>query len=449
MIARKLIFPIAEIVSGTRLLKYLRFLQKSQWYSKEQLRQLQEEKLQVLLKHSYENVPFYKETLDRLDLKPDEMRRIEDLSKLPILEKEDVRKNFNNTKLITQNIPKKRLIYASTSGSTGEPLEFCRDKMSDSWNWACKFRGFEWAGYRLGERNVRFWGNPNIIKKSNALSEKVKYCLFNMLFIPAFKMDKENIDKFIANINRFKPVMVRAYASSIYALADYLREKNLDVYSPGCIVVSGDTCFSWQKKVIEQQFGCAVYDDYGSIEINSIAHECQQHIGMHVSMENVIVEFVDEHDEVITDGRIGDIVVTPLSNFSMPLIRYRLGDKGKYLNTRCACGRQLDLIDHIEGRIPDIIYTPDGKHLSLHFFTILFEQVKSVRQFQIRQKSKSQLETLILAAGGFNAKDLTAVNEKIQEYIGPDMVNCVKIVNDIPLHPSGKRKFFISEVEAG
>lgn len=410
------------------------------------MRGFSQEKFRLLLKHSYKNVPYYRELFNKLGLKPDDVSTIEDLPKLPILEKELIRENFDNRRIVAQNVSKKRLIYTSTSGSTGESLSFYKDKISDSWNWACKFRGFEWAGYRLGDKNVRVVGNPSIIGKSGKLLEKIKRSLFNMLFVPAFEVKEENIDKLATLISGFKPVMIRGYSSSIYVLADYLHEKSLNVHRPRCVVITGEKCFDWQRRVIEHQFGCGVFDDYGSEEINSIAHECDKHIGLHVSMENVIVEFVDEHSQAIRDGRIGDIVVTSLNSFSMPFIRYRLGDRGRYLNVKCPCGRELYLIDHIEGRIPDVIFTPSGKHLSVHFFTILFKHITSVKQFQIRQKSKDQLETLIVVNRNFDTKDLITINKRIQEYIGSDMVNSVRIVDNIPLDPSGKRKFIISEI---
>lgn len=400
----------------------------------------------MLLKHSYGSVPYYRELFNKLGLKPEDIPTIEDLPKLPILEKESIRENFKNGRIVAQNVSKKRLIYTSTSGSTGEPLSFYKDRISDSWNWTCKFRGFEWAGYRLGDRNVRIVGNPEIIKKNGRLLEKIKRSVFNMLFIPAYEMKEKNIDKFVTLISEFKPIIIRGFSSSIYVLVDYLGEKNLNIHRPRCVVITGEKCFDWQRKVIEHQFGCEVFDDYGSIEINSIAYECEEHIGLHVSMENVIVEFVNEHGEVIGDGRIGDIVVTGLNSFSMPFIRYRLGDRGRYLNVKCPCGRALCLIDHIEGRITDVIFTPSGKHLSVYFFTALFKHLTSVKQFQIRQKSKDQLETLIVVNHNFDTKDLITINKRIQEYVGSDMVNSVKIVDNIPLDSSGKRKFIISEV---
>ena len=445
-VRRKLIFPLAERIYGTRLIPYLSFLEESQWWPEQRLRCFQQKKLRMLLKHSYENVPYYKELFTKLRLKPEEIRTIEDLPKLPILEKELIRENFDNRRIVAQNVSKKRLIHWSTSGSTGEPLSFYKDKISDSWNWACKFRGFEWAGYRLGDRNVRIVGNPEIIGKSGRLLEKIKRSLFNMLFISAFEIEEENIDKFVTMINKFKPVMIRGYSSSIYVLADYLGEKHLNIHRPRCVVITGEKCFDWQRRVVEHQFGCAVFDDYGSQEINSIAHECDEHIGLHVSMENVIVEFVDENGQVIRDGRIGDIVVTGLNSFSMPFIRYRLGDRGRYLNIKCPCGRASCLIDHIEGRIPDVIFAPSGKHLNVHFFTILFRDLASVKQFQIRQKSKDQLETLIVVNRNFDTKDLVIINKEIQEHIGLDMVNSVRIIDNIPLDLTGERKFIISEV---
>ncbi len=438
--------PLAERIYGTRLIPYLSFLEESQWWPEQRLRHFQQKKLRALLKHSYENVPYYKELFTKLRLKPEDIRMIEDLAKLPILEKELIRENFDNRRIVAQNVSKKRLIHWSTSGSTGEPLSFYKDKISDSWNWACKFRAFEWAGYRLGDRNVRIVGNPGIIGKSGRLLEKIKRSVFNMLFIPAFEMKDENIDKFVSLISEFKPVMIRGYSSSVYVLADHLSEKDLNIHRPRCVVITGEKCFDWQRRVMEHQFGCGVYDDYGSHEINSIAHECDEHIGLHVSMENVIVEFVDENGQVIRDGRIGDIVVTGLNSFSMPFIRYRLGDRGRYLNIKCSCGRASYLIDHIEGRIPDVIFTPSEKHLSVYFFTMFFRHITSVKQFQIRQKSKNQLETLIVVNRDFDTRGLMIINKRIQEYIGSDMVNSVKIVDNIPLDSSGKRKFIISEL---
>src|SRR3989344_1261677 len=423
-ICKNIFLPLIDIANRTTIKRKLEFLNKSQFWSKKTLEEYQNEKLRKLIMHAYKNVLYYKELFDKLHIKPIDIKTKKELKKLPILTKELIRKNFN--KLVAKN-PSKMTLYA-TSGSTGEPMSFYIDKEADSWKWACELLGWQWAGYNLGDKHALLSGNPKRGKK------KIKDILMRCLYLSTNKIDNNILKNYLNSIIKQKIKFVAGYASAIYLLAQTAKKNKIN-YKLNGIVTLGETLFPVHRKLIENTFDCNVNDTYGlGGEGLIIADQCEK--GMyHVHMENVIVENIEN-----------ECIVTGLNNYAMPLIRYKTGDLIKNSLKKCSCRRNLDCIEEIKGRTSDIIKTPNSL-LILQFFVVLFENIDSVKQFQIMQDKIDSITLNLVVTSKFGRIEEEKIRKSIFKACRQDINIIINKVNSIPRTKTGKNKFIISNIK--
>ncbi len=436
------VFPVAEYLTGSHISEYLSVLEKTQWESPTKIREIQENKLRALVRHSYQNVPYYHKKFNELGIKPDDIKSTKDLSKLPVLIKDEVKANFPTDIAAKNYVNRPRLLYSS-SGSTGEPVQYFIDKNAKSWKWASVFRSWRWAGFDLGKRYSTLWGSPITIEQHTKLSKRIQDFMMRHLWLSAYNMTEETLSLYIEKLRKFKPEIIRGYASAVYLLAAFMKHENVDDIKPRGILTTAETLFDYQRKLIESQFDCKVFDGYGG-ETIVVSFECEEHKGYHIASEGVVVEFIKDGEHV-SDGELGEIVVTDLTNYAMPFIRYSLGDVGRPTDDMCSCGRGLPLMKSVEGRTNDFIVTPEGKFLHCYFFPGLFKSITWVKQFQVVQETKNKLLINIVLESEPTVDEVDHLKELIRAYVG-DMEIVPKFVELIPSTPSGKRRFVISKI---
>lgn len=434
---RSVIFPALEFYSGTNIQHHLAELRKSQWWTKTQIEEHQTKKLRALILHAYDNVPYYHRIFSENGLTPDDIKTKDDLKKIPVLTKDQIRKNLPD--LLAKNIRESERIEVHSSGSTGEPVKFFTDKKSYSAEWAQTFRCWEWAGYKVGDPYVKLSLNPR-----NSLRKRIQDIFLNCRYIYATGITEQSIIHEIEKIQKFNPKIIRNYASHMYTIAKLMEKTNIQ-YKGAAIATTGSTLYPHYRQVIEKQFNCKVFDAYGG-EGTAVAFECEQHNGLHICDEDVIAEFL-KNGEPVDSGEKGRIVFTNLNNYAMPFIRYDIKDIGIYSDELCPCGRALSLMKSVEGRDSDIIMTPSGDFIVVEFFVILFEYIQGVDQFQVTQERIDHLTIKIVKNQYFIDTDLTHIQNEIQKRVGADVDIEIKFVPDIPLSGrSGKRRFVISQV---
>lgn len=434
---RTLLFPLMEYSLGTSIQQYLKWLEKTQWWSREELEALQNKKLRSLIRHCWENVPYYRHLFHDLKITPDNIRSVEDLEKLPVLTKRDVREHIVD--LRARNIPVSNQIRSQSSGSTGEPIQYYYDKGSYSAGWAQTFRCWGWSGFRLGDPYVKISLNPR-----DSIKKRFQDRLFNTHYIYGSGVTDGNISELIKNMEKKKPRLIRNYASHMYALAKLMEKRDL-YYFGATVTTTGSMLFPNYRKTIEERFGTKVFDAYGG-ESTPVAFECEAHDGYHICDEDVIVEFLKDTQSV-APLEIGRIIITNLNNYAMPLIRYDLQDIGSYREDQCTCGRNLSRLASIQGRDSDIIQTPSGDLIVVEFFVILFEYFCGVNQFQIIQESKEHMTVNLVVNEKFSNNDYANIQSRIREKMGPEVSIEYQFKDEIPLSGrSGKRRFVISHV---
>jgi len=447
-ILKNFIYPIIQIKYPHRkqLITNLQLLEKTQWWSPTELKRFQQKRLQLLIKHAYENVPYYHRLFNQLGLKPQSIKNVADLQQLPILTKETIRNNFND--LIAKNYSKEELIPSSTGGSTGEPMRFFIDRKWNTWNMAAAYRQWGWAGYDVGDKIVYLWSAPQDLQQLSKLKTKIFYLMMRTIMLNAFNMTEKTMDEYIDILKKFKPKVINAYASAIYLMAHYMEKRKIWDIQPKAVLTTADMLFEHRRKTIENVFGCEIFDYYSGRDTSLQAGECPEHFGYHLSIENAVIEFIKDNEHVNV-GELGKIIITDLCNFAMPFIRYEIGDLGVPSDEICSCGRGLPLMKSIKGRILDTIITPDGKYLTGELFPSIFADydIKGIKEYQIIQKTKEKLLIKLVKENDYSDDDLKLYINIIRKHVGKNININVKFVKKIEPTISGKHRPIISEVK--
>jgi phenylacetate-CoA ligase len=444
---RHVIFPIGARLTRPGVLRKLCFLEASQSWPPERLHALQCEKLQRLMQHVYQHVPYYRRLFDEMDVLPADICEPEDLSKLPPLTKQDIRANLSN--LLATNVEQSKLKANSTSGSTGEKLQFYNDQESLDWRSAIKVRNLRWIGCDVGDPVAVLWGSHTDRRRLATLEGHLHLKLLNRLFLNSFEMSDSTMREYVEALRRFEPVVLTGYPSSLVVFSDYLRRTGTMGIGLAKIVTSGESLTQSQREVIETCFGVPVYNRYGCREFGDIAYECPAGAGLHINAERVIVEFEplnsgDDSEE--DDHQLDKMLITDLDNLGMPFIRYDVGDLGfPGDSSPCACGITLPRIARLDGRSFDVIRAPNGRYVPGVFWTIVSREIPGIDVFQIHQTSPLDLKVTVVPGSDYETeRSLGAFRQRILEEMGEQTRIEFEIVDRILSSPEGKRRFVIS-----
>ena len=444
---RNVVIPIGSRLAGYGdFLPYLESLEASQWWSPEQIKDLQNAKLRRLIAHVYENVPFYRQVMDERGLTPADIQTTDDLVKLPIVDKKVLTKYYD-TLLRDRSIPRSQLIHATSSGSTAERLHYWTTKSQKAKKWAGLFRWWEMVGYEFGDSYVTFQLAPNQGFKGWPLVGRLEWLLLRHHWLSAQAMTDDTLARYVENLRTWKPKLFRSYASTVYYLARRMNEAGMNVPIPA-ILTTGETLSDHMRETIKKAFAPGrVFNEYGGDGMQ-IAAECEFHDGMHINAETYVVEIVKDGERV-PDGELGEVVLTNLEATATPFIRYNIHDVAALTHDPCACGRGLPRLSRLEGRLTDMFVTADGHWLTVHQFTAFFAKVHSVKAFQVIQKEVDFILIKLVVDDTFTEEDHQRIIAKFREYLGPNNRFELQFVDEIPVSPVGKRRFFISEVIQG
>jgi phenylacetate-CoA ligase len=425
-------------------------LRQSQWLARAQLQEVQLAKLQRLLQHAYVHVPYYRQAMIRAGLRPEDVESIDDLTRLPLLEKHDVRKRLH-FELFADNHRKRDMHRIATSGSTGEPFVTYADRHQLEMRFATTLRALEWTGWRFGDPQVRLWHQTLGMSRLQALRERIDAWFLRRLFIPAFEMKRSTLEDYVDRIRRHDPVLVDGYAESLNFLASYVRSGGEPGFSPRAVMSSAQVLPENVRAVIEEGLNTTVYDKYGAREFSGIAYQCGESPDHHVMDESYIVELLVS-GRPAAPGEVGEVVITDLNNFSVPLIRYRIGDLAMAVDntTPCPCGRALSRIGRIQGRTQAIVHCGNGTWLPGTFFHHFFKDYDyAIRSFQVHQSHKGAFTLRIVKNDQFSEDAFARILDELRQFVGDRSETAIDVhfVDEIPLVETGKHSPVISTID--
>lgn len=420
-------------------------LRTNQWRASEAIAAIQHEKLQRLLRYAHRHVPYYRDAINALGGDPVSLAQPERFSKLPVLTKEVIRQNL--ARLCATDRQGSRLHPNSTSGSTGEPLMFYTDDRLAAYLKASVIRSKEWTGWRLSAREASLWGAPIDATKARNVRGRLHGAMTGSLFLSAYDLTASAMDRYIASIARFEPVLLVSYPSILEVFAEHCRTRNVRFDSLRAIITSAETLWPYQREFIENAFLIRVFNRYGCREVGDIAHECNAHSGLHVNADRVLIEIVDEAGNPCKPGDVGDLLVTGLDNYGMPLIRYAIGDCAAWaIQPQCKCGRGLPLLSAVEGRSMDVVRTGAGLHIGGTYWTILLRSRPGLAQFQVVQDALDGVTIRFVPDEHFDEEILEYYSARIKDKCGKEFRVAFQGQKQIECTSSGKRRFVVSHV---
>lgn len=437
-----------RLAVGGRSLAYLRDLRRWSRRDAEAVKQMQRARLEALLRHAAANVPYYRDVLSASGVVDATGVHLERFSAVPLLDKTILRERFDD---LTSQDAGGRGTYVNTSGgSTGEPVRFVQDKASHDWKVAVKMLFDEWVGTGPGDRRLLLWGSSRDLSGDRpSVRERLSLLVRNQLEFGAFAMSDETMQRYAERYRAFRPLHVLAYAQSLFQWATFLERNDIRLPAPRAIMTSATNLEPAMRTTIERVFRAPVYDRYGSREVGDIACETGDGEGLVVSALTHVVEVLREDGSPAAPGEVGEVVVTLLTNYAMPLVRYRIGDAGA-LAAEPTGAIAWPRLERILGRVTDVFYTQAGKQVYGGAFTRLFYGLAWVAQFQVVQRAYDAIEIRIVpqtpGAEQDQRDDLDEVTRQVKRLMGTSCRVDFEVVDHIPVGPSGKRRYTLSEV---
>ena len=438
------LFTIAHQIGDVNFYPTYKRLMKNQWKSYEELKEEQEKQLRYMINFAYKNIPYYHKLFDNLNLKTEDIKKTEDLEKLPILTKEIIKQNWDDFKPV--NLNKIKYYERATGGSTGTPFKYRLSKLDRFLGGALWYRGWGYGGYELGDKTVFFGGSSLGVGTKSNLVKRANEIVRNIKMLSSFDMDEETMQQYINIINSFKPKFLYGYASSIYFFAQWIEENNIKIHQPLGVFTTAERLYPNMKEKIGTVFSYNVYDTYGLNDGGVSAYECPEHCGLHIDTERGIMEVTDDDGNQLDTGE-GEILATSLYNFAMPFIRYDTGDLGHIVDDVCSCGRGYKLLKEVVGRSVDVLITPEGKNVHGWFFLYIFwEHCKGIKEYQVVQEKLDKVVIKIVPDEDFDETQLDKIREIVRERSEGWNVE-FKFVDKIERTGAGKYKFIINNIE--
>lgn len=418
---------------------YLNYLNKSQWMSKFKFNNLQLKLLKNCVREAYYNVPFYNKTFKEANVKPDDIKKLSDLSKLPILTKEEVR--YNSHKLCSKKYKNSQVEIHHTSGTTGKALELIwgNDALMREYSFVSRHRN----SVNVYNRDVHATFNGRLIKKYSDVKPPFwRHNFFeNQYLFSMHHLSEINMNLYIKQLKKIKPIYIEGYPSLIYSISEFINNNNFKPINVKAIFTSSETLLDYQRKSIEKAFNTKVLNWYGNTELAGSASECEFG-SMHINGEYGIFEVLKDGDSVINEK--GELILTNFINPAMPFIRYNIGDIASVSNEYCKCGRVLPILNEVEGRMDDIIITPEGVFLGR--LDHIFKSLENIKESQIIQEKLDKIIVKIVPRKNYSKKDEISLMYELQTRMGPSFYFEIKCVEKIEKDKSGKFRSVISKI---
>ena len=437
-----LLFPVHESFKGHNTVAVRRCMEQSQWWDTERLRLMQLDRLRDLLSHAMTHVPYYREQLHDRGVSLDDIRSLEDLTRLPFLEKATIRAHQDALK----SEKSRNLARFNTGGSSGQPLIFFIGKERISHDVAAKWRATRWWGVDIGDPEVVVWGSPIELDVQDHM-RRIRDRLLRTRLLPAFEMSEEKLHHFVEVIRKVRPRMLFGYPSALARIAAHAEASGTSLDDLGVRVafVTSEKFYDDQRECIERVFSCRAANGYGGRDAGFIAHECPDG-GMHITAEDIIVETVDDAGDPVGSGRPGEIVITHLATRDYPFIRYRTGDIGVLSDERCTCGRGLPLLEEIQGRTTDFVVARDGTVMHGLALIYVMRDLPGISAFKIIQESLDLIRVQVVTEGKIPSETVATIQRGFRDRLGGDVEIRVESLQHIPPERSGKFRYVVSKV---
>ena len=412
-------------------------LKESQWWPRDRIEDLQVKALRRLLDVA-SVVPWYRARFHDAGVTPGDIRTIDDVRRLPVLEREDLKR----LGVAGLRVPGSWGMRAATSGSTGTPVRFLWPLEQMRWLDAGEARARAWLGSDVGTRRLEVRCRP--VGRAQEISAVL---LNTAAFHAPVVSDIESVRRLVGALTRHPPALIWGVSNALYVLAVALLDDGRTVRAGACWS-GGNHLHPHYRRAFEQAFACDVYERYATMETGLVAHECVEGRTLHVPAEGIIVEIVRPGGSPAAPGEVGDVVITTLHNTATPLIRYRVGDRAIAPDDRpCACGRGLPVFGRVVGRANDVLLTVGGGLITpAQAVDAVSPGTNSIVDFQVVQHADAALHIRVVQRDQPSAAaDRDKIALIFDQLVQPPTPAVVERVDHIPLTPGGKLRTLVRE----
>ncbi len=448
-IFRRVLNPLWETHLRKRpTLGRLAELERTEWLSIDELRAIQWGSFVSILDHSYRHVPFYRARMKLAGIAPGDLKSPDDVMRIPIVRRAEASENPDTR---VSEVGPKPVIRKGTSGSTGKPLTFGYEWDSEFWRQAVRLRGYGWAGYQPGSRSLHFWGAPVHPRPPlrTRLKIDVDHRVRREVVLPSTLRGDADLMRVVDAIIKHRPENIICYSQAGGDLARFINARGLRKWHDIPVICGAEKLYSHDRAAMIEAFGRGIFETYGSREVMLMASECGAHDGLHVQMENILLEVIVEENGVVrsaSPGESGELVITDLHNYAMPFIRYVNGDVGTWKSDgRCGCGRALVRLASVEGRVTETLRDADGRAIGGLVYNAMFASLAdTVREFQIVQARDRSITLRVIPTARFSKSTETSIRKTHEAHFGKLPLRIEKVL-EIPLTSAGKRQPVIVE----
>lgn len=440
-LTRNLYMRLNQALQGETTFGRIRQLQAHETVTPETRRQHQWASLQETLDHARQ-IPYYRTYLSQ------PVESWEAFRQLPLLDKQQVRDHFDS---LYNPALRKGTALGQTSGSTGAPMRFLHSREFGSRHEAGQWRARSWFGILPGDAVFAVWGRP-ISKSENRLLQ-LKSFLNHILHVSAFDLERDYCIQLARRLQTFRPRLVYGYPSGIYEVARVAEQEGIPLHHLGVrqVACTAEILYPFQIELLGRVFAAPVSNVYGCSEFGAFAHQCPRG-HMHISDENILIEFLGEDGLPVRPGETGEVVVTSLHNPVMPLIRYRVGDMGIPLSHLCPCGRTMPLMDVKAGKLGQMIRTRQGKKFNSELFDyinkrLMTENIRGIAQFLVIQESLDDFLVQLVEEPGDLPRARHEFEKGMRSVLGSQPKIRFECVAQIRRHDGGKLGYFESRLQ--
>ena len=437
-LVNRVIFPLHERLKGKTTHAKLAELERTQWLTPTALRALQLQRLQRHLEWAYREVPYYRRLLDEHGLPPQRIQSFDDFARIPPLTKDILRARLADLQPRTRLRGVQRL---STGGSTGAPVTVLVDRERSAFTDAARLRAHRWFGADMGAREVVLWGSPIELGRQDRL-RSARDWLLNSRLLSAFDLGEAALARYAAVVRAYRPQKLYGYASALALLAGYLtRTGGLPAAdAPQAVFTTAEPLYDFQRAAIGAAFHCPVATEYGCRDGGLVALECPAG-GLHIAAEGMHVEVGPS--PAGEDG--GELVLTNLESYALPIIRYRSGDVGALDPSPCSCGRGLPRLARVEGRRTDFLVTPSGKLMHALAVIYVLREIPGLREFQVVQEALDHVRVRVVPTGELAASARADIAARVGRLFEGGARVEVEPVESVA-SSSGKHRYVVSRV---
>lgn len=389
--------------------------------SPDELRELQERKLRRIVHHACTRVPFYRQRFQAAGVDPEDIRTVDDLKHLPVTTKQDLQ-SAGTERILASGVDQTSCRAILTGGSTGTPLSVYLTRRESQRRSLVELRTLRRVGFSTRDRMVTVGPQH---RRVPPIHERLGF--YRTEIIPGALPAQEQLRL----LRHFKPSIFWSYPTMLRALLQQAEHRLRDHIRPRLMITSAEVLDELLRAQVSEDLGLDPYCFYGCMETGRIAAECPAREGLHVNTDHVVLE-TWRGDAPAAEGEAGTVLVTALNAWSMPLLRYRLGDRVVRLGRRCSCGSPLPLIERPLGRDDDIMLLPSGCMISPFRCIFVLRQFTSIVQYRMIQETVDHLTLLLVTRGPWARETIEELRRKLLEQLGEPLTIDIRLVDVIP-----------------